>query len=57
MNYKELLKKYINYVGEMEGVTFLGERYANKGYYPSNFTKEEWEELNKLDKEAYNEYP
>ena len=55
MDYRELLKKYINYVGEIEGVTFLGERYANRGFTPSFFTIEEWEELNKLDEEAYKE--
>ena len=47
MDYRELLKKYINHVGECEGITFL--RYGEK---PDFITDEEWAELQKIAKEG-----
>lgn len=46
MDYRTLLIKYIAYIGEIEGVSYIS------GDNPENFTKEEWDELNKLDKES-----
>jgi len=46
MDYKVLLLKYIQLVGEAEGVSFINKRYKP----PKLFTKEEWEELERLDK-------
>jgi hypothetical protein len=46
VNYRELLKKYIDHVGEEEGVTFLHSRPAGR------FTDEEWAELQVLDAES-----
>lgn len=43
--YRELLKKYICHVGNVEGVTFLGECYN------STFTPEEWVQLKRLETE------
>ena len=44
MDYKELLIKYIRHVGHCEGIDFL----AKMHYYNSEFSDEEWEELQKL---------
>lgn len=44
MDYRELLKKYINHVGKCEGVDFIDSYWSEW----SEFTKEEWEELHKL---------
>lgn len=47
MDYRDLLLKYINHVGEEEGTTFLSwDRH-------DHFTEEEWDELQRLDVEAY----
>ena len=46
IDYRELLRKYINHVGCCEGITFLSNIYA------SDFTTEEFAELQKLDKEG-----
>lgn len=46
MDYRELLKKYIDHVGESEGVTFLSHDDLNR------FTSEEWAELRLLDVEG-----
>ena len=46
-NYKEILKKYITHIQEMEGTDFL--------FYKGNFTKDELLELKKLDTESDNE--
>lgn len=51
MDYRELLKKYINHVGCEEGVSFLSDKFMCHQTY---LTKEEIEELQKLDKEAQN---
>jgi hypothetical protein len=51
MEYRELLKKYIDHVGISEGVTFL-----NGDNDSGRFTNEEWEELQKLDKESIEEH-
>lgn len=42
MDYKQLLLKYINLVGQQEGVTFIN--WAS----PPDFTEEEITELNRL---------
>ena len=47
MNYRELLIKYINMVGEEEGVSFI-----DHDFKPIDFTEEEWEEMKKLDDES-----
>lgn len=47
MNYRELLKKYIDHVANCEGTTFLG---AHK--QTDRFTDEEWQELGLLDDEC-----
>ena len=51
MDHKDLLKRYINWVREREGVTFLSDS-RNSSY----FSNEEWEELCRLDKEGEGEY-
>ena len=50
MNYKDLLKKYINHVGMMEGIDFLGGPHKGE-----NFTQEEWVELKEISNEVLNE--
>jgi hypothetical protein len=50
MDYRELLKKYINHVGDCEGTTFLGDHDRGDAR-DFEFTDEEWTELQKLDKE------
>jgi hypothetical protein len=47
-DYRTLLLKYIDHVGNCEGVTFLGDRDRNK----SLFTEEEWTLLQQLDRES-----
>jgi len=47
MDYKELLKKYIRHVGDLEGVSFLGPQDKSKF-----FSDSEWEELIKIDDEV-----
>ena len=49
MDYKALLMKYINHVADNEGVTFIKEYCRNDEL----FTQEEWDELIKLDTEAW----
>ncbi len=44
MNYKLLLKKYIEHVGEREGISFI-----STNYIPDGFTIDEWKELIYLD--------
>lgn len=48
MDYKALLIKYIQHVGECEGVTFISERYRGLPY--PGFTDEEFNELQVLDR-------
>ena len=50
MDYRELLKKYIRHVGEMEGIDFLGERWRPSDH----ITDEEWKTLNELSEETWN---
>lgn len=50
MNYKELLTKYINHVGENEGVDFIPKNIGEKNpfgreYTAQGFTQEELEAL------------
>lgn len=48
-NYRELLKKYIQHVGDSEGTDFLGDFARNDfGCDPDRFTDEEWAELQRL---------
>lgn len=47
MDYKDLLKRYINFVGDVEGSDFLF--YASVGDEDGDdFTKEELEELKRM---------
>lgn len=47
MDYRELLRKYIEHVESCEGTTFLSEYYRGA---PSDveFTEEEWADLQRL---------
>lgn len=47
IDWKLILMKYINHVGDCEGVSFIGEKK------PESFTDEEFENLKKADSEAY----
>ena len=48
MDYRKLLIKYINHVGDMEGISFIDkDSYHNR----LKMSKEEIEELEKLDAE------
>lgn len=47
IDYRELLMKYINHVGEQEGVTFIRGRKK-----PEYITGTEWETLEELDGES-----
>lgn len=49
MDHRQLLKKYITYVGDEEGTTFLGVRGGMLSEV--EFTEEEWQELKKLEDE------
>jgi hypothetical protein len=51
IDYKNLLKKYIDHVGSIEGVTFLGCNYRNYSGH-TIISDEEWTELQKLDNEV-----
>jgi len=51
MDYRDLLKKYIKHVGEIEGVDYLGE-YDKLDI----FTDDEWSEVRKLSDEVYAEF-
>jgi len=48
MNYRNLLIKYIQHVGACEGVSYLSPSWFNEPH----FSKEEWEELQRLDAES-----
>jgi len=50
MDYKELLKKYMAHVGDCEGVNCLDQTPAS-----GLFSQEEWDELQKLEGEPYDE--
>lgn len=52
MDYRDLLKKYMNYVGACEGITFV-----LWGDHPNcwNGSKEEWAELEAIDEELERE--
>lgn len=52
INHAELLRKYIEHVGEAEGVTFLhNERHAYPGF--PIFTDAEWAELQRIADKPY----
>ena len=51
MDYRELLKKYIEYVGLCDGSTFI----YSIATHGDDFTEEEIKELNKLDDEVEDE--
>ena len=44
-NYRELLRKYIDHVGDCEGVTFISMQHRR----PGTFTEEEWAVLREID--------
>ena len=46
IDYRDLLIKYINHVGEQEGISFLSQRYH---FGTTFFSKEEWAEMQILD--------
>lgn len=48
MDYRKLLIKYILYIAEQEGITFLEDRRRRHAI----FTEEEWQEMKILDREA-----
>lgn len=48
INYRELLRKYIEYVEECEGINFITDLPRTSPFVDVKFTKIEWEELNKL---------
>jgi hypothetical protein len=50
MDYRELLKKYINHVGEEEGTTFLSWDGDDR------FTEAEWDELQALEAEVHEDW-
>lgn len=50
MNYRELLKKYIQHVGVTEGTTFIDQTYPD--IEGSVLTRTEVEELERLDAEV-----
>lgn len=51
INHEDLLRKYMRYVGECEGIDFVENGYRG---YPGDqeFTPEEWAELSRLSKLA-----
>ena len=52
VDYRALLKKYIQHVGGCEGVTFLSDHRTPGGYsYQDGFTPEEWAALKALEYE------
>ena len=52
MDYKALLKKYMYYVNDIEGTTFIDdmEQYRNTDV---EFKSEEWEELEAINEDLY----
>lgn len=54
MDYRLLLKKYINHVGNCEGISFLGDSHVS-GAWQSGIDEAEWAELQRLDQEACGE--
>jgi hypothetical protein len=48
MDYKELLRKYINYVEDCEGVNFITDLPRKPPFVDVVFTDEEWAELEKI---------
>lgn len=48
MDYRVLLKKYIEHVGFHEGIDYIAPRYEDQKL----FTKEEWSELIKCSEEV-----
>lgn len=56
MDYRQLLKKYVSYVGCCEGTTFIPEDMNdNFGYAANPFLKDELSELIKIDQETRQE--
>lgn len=53
MDYRELLKKYIDYVGCEEGTTFIDD--INPTWINRLFSSKEWAELRKIQQELINE--
>ena len=47
-DYKELLRKYIKYVEECEGVNFITDLPKKPPFVDTTFTQEEWKELLKI---------
>ena len=53
IDYRELLKKYMEYVRSCEGVNFIGDTFRSSDWKPS---EDEWEELEAIDEELEREY-
>ncbi len=51
VDYKELLRKYIEFVVENEGVSFIGSEGASR-HWPADFTEAEQAELQRFEDEA-----
>ena len=51
MDYKQLLKKYIEHVAYHEGISYIGKGCESEDI----FTQEEWDHLIELDKQSQSE--
>lgn len=53
IDYREILKKYIEHVGWLEGITFISDSYRHSSSaFDIVFTDEEWGVLEDLGSEA-----
>jgi hypothetical protein len=57
MDYRALLKKYINHVGIAEGTTFLSDFERGSRHDSPKFTDAEWEMLQLIDEEGEGDQP
>lgn len=57
MDYRELLKKYMNLVGEREGVNYVDTVPNGDSYLRLPITQDEAEELRRIDAELESELP
>lgn len=51
MNYEALLKKFIEYVGDVEGSDFI-EPHDQRAFSKVEFTDDEWRTLQRLSREV-----
>lgn len=52
LDYRKLLWKYMNHVGDYEGSTFLTNRPATIASISEHFTDDEWAELKVIEDET-----